>query len=155
MDVKTGGMQNNHNLFNRSHFNIACVQKFFAFWVFVWGEITSLSGQRFIPIIGLAGARIWRHGYHNTDHNKCRLFDSDCHTTSATNYLTHQFDHWNKYSRTPLIRTLVIRIANYPDRPGPSGKYVDNSTELTYFEITGYRIKYCTVLHPFISHKGP
>ena len=28
-----------------------------------------------------------------------------------------------KYSRTPLIRRLVIRIANYPDRPGPSYKH--------------------------------
>jgi hypothetical protein len=27
------------------------------------------------------------------------------------------------YNRTPLIRTLVIRFANYPDRFGPSGKY--------------------------------
>ena len=26
------------------------------------------------------------------------------------------------YTRTPMIRTLVIRIANYPDRLGPSGK---------------------------------
>jgi len=27
-----------------------------------------------------------------------------------------------RYSRTPLIRTLVIRTANYPNRLGPSGK---------------------------------
>ena len=27
------------------------------------------------------------------------------------------------YSRTPLIRTLVIRIANYPDRLCPSCKH--------------------------------
>jgi hypothetical protein len=27
------------------------------------------------------------------------------------------------YSITPLIRTLVIRIANYPYRLGPSGKH--------------------------------
>ena len=32
-----------------------------------------------------------------------------------------------KYNRTPLIRTLVIRIANYPDRFDPSGKFVENS----------------------------
>ena len=32
------------------------------------------------------------------------------------------------YSRTPLIRTLVILIANYPDRLSPSGKFVKNST---------------------------
>jgi hypothetical protein len=28
-----------------------------------------------------------------------------------------------KYRRTPLIRTLFIPIANYPERPGPSGKH--------------------------------
>ena len=50
------------------------------------------------------------------------------------------------YSRTPLIRTLVIQIADYPDRLGPSGKSVKNSTELSCLEITGYRIKYSTVL---------
>ena len=32
------------------------------------------------------------------------------------------------FNRTPLIRTLVIRIADYPDRLGPSGKFVDNPT---------------------------
>jgi len=35
------------------------------------------------------------------------------------------------YSRIPLIRKLVIRIANYPDRLGPSDKFVENSTKLT------------------------
>ena len=50
------------------------------------------------------------------------------------------------YSRTPLIRSLAIRIANYPDRFGPSDKSVVNSTKLTCLEITGYQIKYSTVL---------
>jgi len=50
------------------------------------------------------------------------------------------------YSRTPLIRTLDIRIANYPDRLGLWGKFVENSTKLTCLEITGYRIKYSRVL---------
>ena len=35
-----------------------------------------------------------------------------------------------KYSRTPLVRTLVIRTANYADRIGPSGKFVENDTPL-------------------------
>jgi len=52
----------------------------------------------------------------------------------------------HKYNTTPLIRTLVIPFANYPDRLGPLGKFVENSTELTCLEITGYRIKYSTVL---------
>ena len=52
----------------------------------------------------------------------------------------------NKYSRTPLIRKVVIRNSNYPDRLGPSGKFVENSTKLTCLDITGYRIKYSTAL---------
>ena len=51
-----------------------------------------------------------------------------------------------KYSRTPLFGTLGIRMANYPDRLGPSGKFIENSTQLTCLEITGYQIKYITVL---------
>jgi len=50
------------------------------------------------------------------------------------------------YNRTPLIRVLVVRIEKYPDRLGPSRKFVENSTKLTCLEITGYRIKYGTVL---------
>jgi len=52
----------------------------------------------------------------------------------------------NYYSRPPIIRKLVIRIVNYPDRLGPSGKFVQNSTKLAWLEIVGYRIKYSTVL---------
>jgi len=37
-------------------------------------------------------------------------------------------------------------MANYPDQLGPSGKFVKNSTKLTFFEITAYGIKYSTVL---------
>jgi len=59
----------------------------------------------------------------------------------------HHFDSNIKhYSRTPIIRTLVIRIANYTDWLGSSRKFVENSkTKLTCLEITGYRIKYSTV----------
>ena len=41
---------------------------------------------------------------------------------------------------------LVFRIVNYPDRLGLSGEFVENSTKLTYFEITSYWIKYSIVL---------
>jgi hypothetical protein len=51
-----------------------------------------------------------------------------------------------KYSRTPLIRTLVSRTTSYPDRLGPSSKFVENSPKLTCLEISSYRIKYSTVL---------
>ena len=52
--------------------------------------------------------------------------------------------HFILYSRNPLIRTLVILIDNYPDRLGPSVKFVENSRKQTCLEITGYRIKYMT-----------
>ena len=45
-----------------------------------------------------------------------------------------------------LTRQLVIRMANYPDRLGSSGKFVGNSTKLTCLEITGCQIKYSIVL---------
>jgi hypothetical protein len=51
-----------------------------------------------------------------------------------------------QYSRTPLIRKLVIRIADYPNRLGRAGKSVQNSIKLTCLEITGYQIKYSAVL---------
>jgi len=50
------------------------------------------------------------------------------------------------YGRTPFIRTLIIRIADYPNRLGPSGKFFENSTKLSFLGITGYRINYSTVL---------
>jgi len=40
-----------------------------------------------------------------------------------------QIEYENKilrYSRIPLFGTLGIRVANYPDRLGPSGKFVEN-----------------------------
>jgi len=43
-------------------------------------------------------------------------------------------------------RTPPIPIANYMDRLNPSGKFVENSTQLTCLEITGYWIKFSTVL---------
>jgi hypothetical protein len=48
--------------------------------------------------------------------------------------------------RTPLIWMQLIQIANYLDWLGPSGKFVKNSTKLTCLDITGYWIKYGTVL---------
>jgi hypothetical protein len=53
---------------------------------------------------------------------------------------------YDNYSRTPLIRMLVARIAIHLDRFGSSGKFVKYSTKLTCLEITGYRNKYSAVL---------
>ena len=52
--------------------------------------------------------------------------------------------HILKHSRIPLIGTLAI--ADHRDHLGPSVKFVDNSIELTCLEITGYWLKYSTVL---------
>ena len=48
--------------------------------------------------------------------------------------------------RTPPMRTLVIRIANYPERLGPSGTFVENFTKLICLDVTGYQIEYSTML---------
>jgi len=41
-----------------------------------------------------------------------------------------------------LTRTAELHLsdAGCPDRPGPSGKFVENSAKLTCLDITGYRI---------------
>jgi hypothetical protein len=45
------------------------------------------------------------------------------------------------------VDMFTVRVnAGYPDRLGPSAKFVENSTKLTCLEITGHRIKYSTVL---------
>jgi hypothetical protein len=51
----------------------------------------------------------------------------------------------------PLLYIQVQYNSTYPDaanpdRLGPSGKFVENTTILTCLEITGYQIKYSTVL---------
>jgi len=54
--------------------------------------------------------------------------------------------HIFMYSRNPLIQTLVIQIACYPDQLIRSGKFVENFTKPTCLEITSHWIKYCTML---------
>jgi len=51
-------------------------------------------------------------------------------------------------SSKDVQQKLVIWISSNSDRLGPSRKYVENSTNLTCLEITGYQIKYSTVLWP-------
>ena len=38
-------------------------------------------------------------------------------------FFIQQWDFYIKSSRNPIIRKMVTRIANYPDRLGPSGKH--------------------------------
>ena len=51
--------------------------------------------------------------------------------------------HWGKIE---VQQNSTYSDAGYPDRFGPSSKFVENSTKLARLEITGYRIKYSTVL---------
>jgi len=48
-----------------------------------------------------------------------------CYRARVRTYRTHDVE----YNGAPRIQTLVIRIANYPDRLGPSGKFVKNFTK--------------------------
>jgi len=58
------------------------------------------------------------------------------HTPKHKFFAYHAGEHnLSTYSRNPLIRALVIRIADYPDRLGPSGKYVENCTRLTCLDL--------------------
>ena len=48
--------------------------------------------------------------------------------------------------RPCTVELYAYPDAGYPDRLGPSRKYVENSTKLTCLDITGYRMKYSTML---------
>jgi hypothetical protein len=45
-------------------------------------------------------------------------------------------------------------FSDNPDSLGNSGKFVEKSTKLTFLGITGYRIKYSTVLWLLELHMG-
>jgi hypothetical protein len=51
------------------------------------------------------------------------IWDQNLGTNILNRIMTPLFWKW-KYSRTPLIRMMVIRIANFRCRLGPSGKYL-------------------------------
>jgi len=66
-------------------------------------------------------------------------------TGCTSNYATC-FENVDNKCRTPRIRTLVIQLANFPDRLGLSSKVIENSIKLICLEITGCRINCRTVL---------
>jgi hypothetical protein len=68
-----------------------------------------------------------------------------CQVCEHFNY-RNENRHIVQYSRTPLVRMLVIQIANYPDWLVPSGKFVENSKKVKFLDITGYRIKHSSVI---------
>lgn len=67
-----------------------------------------------------------------------------CDTSLSSVCMHYLYIFW--YSRTPLMRTLVIRTASYRLRLRGLAKFVDNSTKPTCLEITGYRTKCGTAL---------
>jgi hypothetical protein len=48
--------------------------------------------------------------------------------------------------RMEIQQNYTSPEAGYPDQLCPTGKFVGNYTKLTGLEVTGYRIKYSTVL---------
>ena len=68
--------------------------------------------------------------------NLCELLDPDRPCT------VELFDP----DRPCTVELYAYPDAGYPDRLGPSRKYVENSTKLTCLDITGYRMKYSTML---------
>jgi len=76
----------------------------------------------------------------------CESIESIVTRPRITEALCFDFVEGRNYSTTPLIRKLVIRIANYLDRLGPSSKFIKNSTKLICLEIAGHRIKYSILL---------
>ena len=105
--------------------------------------------------IFITGVPPWRWLYEQVTKDKkfySLLFEQEIVAAPVTATFS-SFSHSSRqplldiqYRRTHLIRRLVIGIANFPDRLGPSGKFVDNSTKLNCLEITGYAIKYRTLL---------
>ena len=78
-----------------------------------------------------------RHSIHfqdELDRNKFRVLKS-CMILSRQRACENRIQYNSAY---PDV--------GYPDRLGPSGKFVENSTKLTCLKITGYPIKYSTVL---------
>ena len=72
-----------------------------------------------------------------------------------------------KYGRTPLIRTLVIRIADYPDRLGPSGRiflavkvlhlffYGLNVSPSCQIHLRNYVIMFYLHVNKYVASSGP
>ena len=77
---------------------------------------------------------------------KTRSMDQVLHVCNRMNVLQCAvLMNWLMNS-LPELHIHVQQNSNYPDRLGPSDKFVQNATKLPCLEITGYRIKYSAVL---------
>ena len=54
---------------------------------------------------------------------------------------------------TQVQQNSTYPDAGYPEHLGPSGKFVESSARLSRLEITGYRIKYSTVVFRLLEHQ--
>jgi len=86
----------------------------------------------------------WRHNFESRGYFSNNEPYLICLIKSV--YYLKSMNKVSWYSKTPLIRTLVIQITNYPGRFDPSVKFGENPTKRTCLQITGYGIKYSTVL---------
>jgi hypothetical protein len=66
--------------------------------------------------------------------------------TTKTSELIRRCNYNQETNSLKSQKNSTYPDADYPDRLGPSGKFVVNSTKLTCLEITGYRVKYRAVL---------
>ena len=74
---------------------------------------------------------------------KCRK--SGCTCMYVRTYMpTYIHTYTHTHTHTHIQQNSNYPDADYPDLLGPSGKFVENSTKLTFLEITGYRVKYST-----------
>jgi hypothetical protein len=69
-----------------------------------------------------------------------------CGWTDRHDKANSRFSQFCESAEKFFMHNQQIYNAGYPDRLGPSGKSVENFTELTCLEITGYGIKYRIVL---------
>jgi hypothetical protein len=92
----------------------------------------------FLPKVGpnsswfLCNLYCWATSHHGNEQK----------TAKRLHRLNKILTYFWKYSTAPFIGTLVVWIANYLNRLGTAGKFVDSSTKLTCLDFIGYRIKY-------------
>jgi len=125
--------------FSKIRFNITLFTFIHQKWVILLMSTLTIIFKKFVVVPkraiyfehchGTDNVQLWQQSDPIAQHgNQSKLV-----TTTRQRFETASHKH--KYSRNPLIRTLIIRINDYPDGLGPSGKFVENSTELIALKL--------------------